>query len=114
MDAETVEIDAEIVEEEINDVGDSVGDIEGDLSEEHRAIEQLKKIIVEGRTGDGIMFKKKDKNFLEIQTDRVNEAIKYLKSKSITKTNNVIRAASVWVAERIGLKKARKSSHVVK
>ena len=30
-----------------------------------------------------------------------------MKSKSITiKTNNLIRTASVWVAERIGLKKA--------
>ena len=40
-----------------------------------------------------------------VQTDRVNEAIKYLKSKSITETNNLIRAASVWVAEQLGLKK---------
>ena len=29
-----------------------------------------------------------------------------MKSKSITETNNLIRAASAWVAERIGLKKA--------
>ena len=43
---------------------------------------------------------------MKVQTDRVNEAMKYLKSKSITETNNLIRAASVWVAERIGLKKA--------
>ena len=63
MDAETVEIDAETVEEEINDVGDSVGDIEGDLSEEHRAIEQLKKIMVEGRTDDDIILRKWTKTF---------------------------------------------------
>ena len=43
---------------------------------------------------------------MKVQTDRVNEAMKYLKSKSITETNNLIKAASVWVAERIGLKKA--------
>ena len=77
------------------------------MSKEHHAIvEQLKKIMVEGGTGDGIMFKKVDKKVLKVQTDRVNEVIKYLKSKSITDTNNLIRAASVCVAERIGLKKA--------
>ena len=37
-----------------------------------------------------------DKKVLKSQTDRVNEAIKYLKSKSITETNNLSRAASVW------------------
>ena len=52
------------------------------------------------------MFKKVDKKVLKVQTNRVNEAIKYLKSKSITETNNMISAASVWVVERIGLKKA--------
>ena len=62
--------------------------------------------MVEGRTADGIMSETLDKKFLKVQTDRVNEAIKYLKSKSITETNNFIRAASVWVVERIGLKKA--------
>ena len=39
--------------------GDSTSDTEGDLSEAHRRIvKQLKKIMVEGRTGDGTMFKK--------------------------------------------------------
>ena len=62
--------------------------------------------MLERRTKDGITFKKVDKKVLKVKTDRVNEAIKYLKSKSITKTNNWVRPASVWVAERIGLKKA--------
>ena len=37
------------------------------------------------------MFKKVDKKVLKVQTDRVNEAIKYLKSKSITETKCVGR-----------------------
>ena len=75
VDTETVEFDVGTVEEEINDAEDSIGDTEGDLSEEDQAIvEQLKKIMVEGRTG--IMFKKVDKNILKVQTDRVNETIK--------------------------------------
>ena len=107
MDAETAETDVGTVEEEINEAEDSIGDTEENLSEEHQAIvEKLKKIMVEGRTGDGIMLKKVEKKVLKVQTDRVNEAIKYLKSKSITETKNSIRAASVCVAERIGLKKA--------
>ena len=68
--------------------------------------EQLKKIMVEGRTGNGIILKKVDKKVLKVQTDSVNEAIKYLKSKSITEKSNLIRAAIVWVVEQIGLKKA--------
>ena len=85
---------------------DSIGDTEGDLSKEHRAIfEQLKKKMVEGKKGDYVMFKKVDKMVLEVQTDRVNEAIKCLKNKSIKETNNLIKTGSVWMAERIGLKK---------
>ena len=61
--------------------------------------------MVKGRTSNDIMFKKMYKKVLKVQTDRLNEAIKHLKSKSITETNNLIRAASVWVAEQIGLKK---------
>ena len=96
VDVETLETDVERVEAEINDAEDSVGDTEGNLSAEHQAIvEKLKKIVVEGRTRDGIMSKKVGKNVLKIQTYRVNEVIKYLKSKSITETSNLIRAANV-------------------
>ena len=70
------------------------------MSEQHQAIvKQLKKIMVKGKTSDDIMFKKVGKKVLKVQTDRLNEAIKHLKSKSITETNNLIRAASVWVTE---------------
>ena len=57
--------------------------------------------MVEGRTGDGIIFKKVDKKVLKVQRDRVSEVTKYLNSKSITESNNLIRATSVWVVERI-------------
>ena len=42
---------------------------------------------------------------MKIQTDGVNDAIKYFKSKSITETNDLIKAVSVWVAEQIALNK---------
>ena len=51
------------------------------------------------------MFKKVDKKTLKVQTDRVNEAIKYFKNKNNTETNDLIQTAGAWVAEQIGLKK---------
>ena len=77
VDVETVTTDVGAAEEKINDAEDSIGDTEGDLSEEHQKIvEQWKKIMVEGRTGKGIMFNKVDKRHLKVQTHIANEAIK--------------------------------------
>ena len=93
------------VEEVNNNVIDSVDDTRHNLNDEHRKIvERLNEIMLEGKTSDGIMFKKIDKKTLKVQTDRVNDAIKYFKSKNITETN-LIEAASVRVAKQIGLKK---------
>ena len=58
-----------------------------------------------GKTSDSILFKKVDRKTMKVQTDGVNDAIKYFKSKSITETNDLIKATSVWIAEQIGLKK---------
>ena len=92
--------------EEVNNVIDSVDDTRHNLNDEHRKIvEQLNEIMLEGKTSDGIMFNKVDKKTLKVQTDRVNDAIKYFKSKNITETDDLIKAVSVWVAEQIGLKK---------
>ena len=89
-----------------NNVIDSVDHTTYNLNDEHRKIvEQLNEIMLEGKTSDGIMFKKVDKKTLKVQTDRVNDAIKYFKSKNITETDDFIKAVSVWVAEQIGLKK---------
>ena len=94
------------VEEVNNNVTDSVDDTRHTLSDEYRKIvKRLNEIMLEGKTSDGIMFKKVDKKTLKVQTDRVNEAVRYFKSKSITETSDLITAASVWVAEQIRLKK---------
>ena len=68
--------------------------------------------MLEGKTSDGITFKKVDKKTLKVQTDRVSDAIKYFKIKNITETNDLIKVASVWVAEQIGLKKREKTNLV--
>ena len=66
------------VEEVNNDVTDRVGDTRHTLNDQHRKIvERLNEIMLEGKTSDGIIFKKVDKKTLKVQTDRVNEVIKY-------------------------------------
>ncbi|XP_047488218.1 uncharacterized protein LOC125038695 [Penaeus chinensis] len=80
--------------------------LENILSESQRVIvENLRKIYVEKRTAEGISFKKVDKNKLKREINRVNQVIRHIETKNITETNELIRAATVWVAEQLGLKK---------
>ena len=108
VDDEVESVAEEIVniEEVNNNVIDSVDDTGHNLNDEHQKIvERLNEILLEGKPSDGIMFKQIDKKTLKVQTDRVNDTIRYFKSKNITETNDLIKAASVWVEEQIGLKK---------
>ena len=85
---------------------ESVDDTRHNLNDEQwNIVERLNGIMLEGTTSDGIMFKEVEKKTLKAQTGRVNDAIKYFKSKSITETNDLIKSGSVCVAEQIGLKK---------
>ena len=38
-------------------------------------------------------------------TDRVNKVIEFIETKNITQANNLIKAAGVWVADQLGLRK---------
>ena len=68
LETEAAETDVRTVEEKMNNGDDSVGNNEGDSSEEFQTIiEQLKGIMVEGRTGDSFMFKKVNKKVLKVQ-----------------------------------------------
>ena len=107
-----VENEVESVAEEIvnvekvnNNVIDSVDDTRHNLNDEHRKIVEELNEMLEGKTSDDIMLKKVDKKTLKVHTDRVNDVIKHFKSKNIKETNELIKAASVSVAEKIGLKK---------
>ena len=68
-------------------------------------IAQLNKILADGRNTDGISFKKVDMNTLNRTTAKVNRVIELIETKNITQTNNLIKAAGVWVADQLGLKK---------
>ena len=103
------------VEEVNNNVIDSVYDTRHNLNDEHRKIvERLNEIMLDRKTSDSVMFKKVDKKTLKVQTDRVNDASKYFKSKNIRETNDLIKAASVWVAEQVELKKRDKDETIGK
>lgn len=41
---------------------------------------------------------------LNKMTTKVNRVIELIETKSITQTNNLIKAAGVWVADQLGLK----------
>ena len=48
--------------------------------------------MLEEKASDGNLFKKVDKKTLKVQTDIVNVAIKYFKSKNIRKMNDLIKS----------------------
>ena len=76
------------VEELNNKVTNSVDDTRQNLNDEYQKIvERLNEIMLEAKTSDGIAFKKVDEKTLMVQTDRVNDAIKYFKSKNIAEMN---------------------------
>ena len=52
-----------------------------------------------------ISFKKGDTKILKKTTAKVNRVIDLIETKNISQTNNLIKAASVWVADQLGLKK---------
>ena len=74
------------VEEVNNNVIDSVDDTRHNLNDEHRKIvERLNEIMLEGKTSDGVMFKKVDKKTLKVQTDELMMRLSILKAKTSQK-----------------------------
>ena len=127
IDAENVMVNESIENVEENQTeGDMVRTIEGNeqiaddsddllnsmnanvetLDEEtQHVVAQLNEILVSGREADGISFKKVDMNILSRTTAKVNRVIELIETKDITQTNNLIKAAGVWVADQLGLKR---------
>ena len=44
-------------------------------------------------------------NTLNRTTTKMNRVIELIEAKNITQTNNLVKAAGVWVADQLGLKK---------
>ena len=64
--------------------------------------------MAQRETNDNVMLKKVDQKRLSGETLKVNGAIKHLVTADITQTNNLIKAAGLWVAKQLGLKTVKK------
>ena len=74
------------IEEVNNNFINSVDDRRHNLNDEFwKIVERLNEIMLEGKTSDGTMFKKVHQNTLNVQTDKVNDAIKCFKIKASQK-----------------------------
>ena len=74
------------VDEVNNNFIDSVDDTSHNLNDKHRKIvERLNEIMLEGKTSDGVMFKKVDKKTLKVQTDELMMRLSILKAKTSQK-----------------------------
>ena len=81
--------------------------------EERKILDQIREIIAEGLGNKhGYSFKKVDKKRLEEETKKVNKAIRHVATRDITESNNLIKAASIWVARQFGLKRAIRGKKV--
>jgi len=89
-------------DERLNNVAANVEALD---EETHHIIDKLNDIITSNRNTDGISFKKIDVKILKQTTAKVNRVIELIETKNITQTNNLIKAAGVWVADQLGLKK---------
>ena len=111
--------ESEIADEQLQDIEDIVEndqsdihidkDMEHDLSPDQRKmVDEILEIMKSNESNDNISFKRVDQNQLNDVTKRVNDVIMYIQTNTITETNNLIKAASVFVARQLGLKKGTK------
>ena len=105
------EVDERTTQENVSDrtsiqaeINTPVVNIEIVDENERNIIAQLQEILTEGRDTNGISFKKVDQKRLHKLVESVNKTLKHVETTNITQTNNLIKAASVWVADQIGLK----------
>ena len=134
-----IEVESEIVIESIEDVeenqtqrdivrtserNEQIGDnldetiinvavnVETSDEETQLIIAQVNKILTGGRTTDDISFKKNDMNTLNRITVKMNKVTELTETKNITQAIILIKAASVWVANQLGINKYEGGSMV--
>ena len=134
-----IEVESEIVNESIEDVeenqtqrdivrtserNEQIGDnldetiinvavnVETSDEETQLIIAQVNKILTGGRTTDDISFKKVDMNTLNRITVKMNKVTELTETKNITQAIILIKAASVWVANQLGINKYEGGSMV--
>ena len=101
----TSEGNEQICDDSDETINNAAANVETLDEETQLIIAQLNEILGGGRNTDGISFKKVDMNTLNRTTAKVNRVVGLIETKNITQTNNLIKAAGVWVADQLGLKK---------
>lgn len=97
------------VEAEVNEVNEA--DIANKvIPGKQMIIDEVKRLMTHGKTGDNIIFKKVDQKKYSEETGQVNGSIKHLSTGNITQTNNLV-AGSLWVAKHLGLKESKKNKN---
>lgn len=69
--------------------------------EEQLVIGEVKRLITQGQTSDGIIFKKVDQDKSVEEPRQVNGAIKHLMTRNNTPNNNLIKAANLWIDKTV-------------
>ena len=70
-------------------------------SEEQLINDKIKELVAKGETSDKIMLHKVDRKKFSEETQQVNRAVKQLLIGYISQTNNLIKAASLWVNKQL-------------
>ncbi len=78
--------------------------------EEKGILNRIREIMLQEEYEEITSFKKVDRWQLNVITQRVNKLIKHIETKNITETNNLMRAISTFIAEKIGLKRGRREN----
>ena len=102
----TIERNEQIVDDSDETINNVAVNVETLDEETQLIVAPLNTILAGNRNTDGIYFKKADRNTLNRTTVKVNRVIELIETKNITQTNNLIKAAGVWVADQLGLKKS--------
>lgn len=80
-----------------------------ELSDEQvQILHRLQEIRVENHGEEPVNLRCFDRNKVKIATRKVNELLKYIPTRDITETRDLIRAASVLVGELVGFKRGNK------
>ena len=76
--------------------------------EEKGILNRIKGIMSQGEYKDISSFKKVDRWQLNAITQKVNKVIEHIETRNITETNNLMRAISTFVAEKLRTEKGTK------
>ena len=82
-------------------------DIEQATEEEEEIARRIVELMNNMEEEGACDFKKVDKSRVDEETRRVNSVLKYIDTKNLSETNKLLKAVSIYVAERLGIKNKR-------